>query len=68
MCWNYDQWKTASPYDDDIDWGEDYGVECPECGGNVFDGEQSENKNEVVLICVDCGCEFTYNIEEEIDE
>jgi len=33
---NYDQWKTASPYDNDIDWAE-HGARCPKCGSDQFE-------------------------------
>jgi uncharacterized Zn finger protein len=62
----YNYWINDSPYDD-IDW-EDYGVACPECGNSVFDEIETEHYNEILLICVDCGHEFIYDIEEEIDE
>lgn len=51
---NYDQWKTASPYDDEIDWAE-YGIKCPECGTDQFEvvGSDAEAM-ELDLECNDC--------------
>ncbi len=58
---SYDQWKTASPYDDQIDWGE-LGVKCPECECDSPE-EQDNDGTHVELWCPDCGKQFKYPIE-----
>lgn len=60
---NYDQWKTASPWDDAIDWAE-LGVACPECDG---DPEEQDNDGErVELWCPDCGHVFYHKYDNEV--
>lgn len=60
---NYDQWRTASPYDrdeDGCDWC-DYTGACPECNG---DEEGCDNCNHTGLcrVCRD----VSYDTEEEV--
>jgi hypothetical protein len=61
---NYDQWKTASPYDDDIDWGE-YGAKCPECKSDQFEVVSSDaDQLEIDCECNDCSYRFIFPIPE----
>jgi len=61
MTAGYDQWKTASPHDDQIDWGE-AGVECPGCGCDAPE-EQGNDGDHVELWCPDCGHKFKVTVD-----
>ena len=63
---NYDQWKTASPYDDQVDWG-DRGVVCPGCEC-VFIEENGNDGIHVEFWCPDCGHKFKIPIEQLFDD
>lgn len=54
----YDQWKKASPYDDDM--GPEYETECPTCGEE--DWEYQDHKDEItaILYCPHCKADFEY--------
>ena len=59
---NYDQWKTASPYDDDIDWAE-YGAKCTKCGTDQFEVVGSDaDAMELDLECNDCSNKWVFQI------
>ena len=59
---NYDQWKTASPYDDDIDWAE-HGAKCPKCGSDQFEVTGSDGDlMELDLECGDCSNKWVFEI------
>jgi len=58
----YDQWKTESPYDDEIDWAE-YGAKCPACGSDQFEVVSSDaDSMELDLECNDCSKAFIFPI------
>lgn len=62
---SYDQWKTASPYDDDIDWTE-YGAKCPKCNSDQFEVVSSDSDcMELDLECNDCSHKFIFVIPAE---
>lgn len=61
MIRGYDQWKTASPYDDQVDWAE-YGIDCPECECDAPE-EQDCDGDTVEFWCPDCGHQFKIPLE-----
>ena len=60
----YDTWKTASPYDDDIDYAELYDLECTECG---YDDPDIDDNMYPVLDCEcpHCGYRWTLGLTDE---
>ena len=57
MIAGYDQWKTASPYDDDID----LEVPCPKCDSDMVEVVDYDKWNETYsLECEECGNEFKH--------
>lgn len=60
---SYDQWKTASPYDDVADLAADYDVACPVCGGEFFEDLETADWPVVTLECSDCGHIWDQNLE-----
>jgi hypothetical protein len=61
----YDQWKTASPYDNDVDWGE-LGVACV-CGCDAPE-QQDDDGEQVELWCPDCGRKWKHRYREHIKD
>lgn len=65
---SYDQWKTATPYDNEPDWSE-YGAKCPKCGSKHFEVFGSCNEcMELDMECSDCGTKFIFNIPKEFQQ
>ena len=59
---NYDQWKTASPYDDEVDWAK-YGAKCPKCQSEQFEVWGSDAESfELDCLCHDCSFDFIFKI------
>ena len=61
---SYDQWKTATPYDDEIDYSE-YCAKCPKCGCEQYyiNGIEEKYAN---LECQDCGKEYVFMFPAEL--
>ena len=54
----HDQWLTASPYDDEVDWADEpYNIVCPICESWAYD-DNSNNYPMVSFHCEDCGHEW----------
>ena len=63
----YDQWKTASPYDDEFDAIEEYAVKCEKCGSEHLEVVGSDaDILELDVECSDCSHTFIFNIPEDI--
>jgi len=63
---SYDQWRTESPYDNDIDWVE-HGAKCPKCGSNQFEVIGScADLLELDLECSDCMKQWVFEIPDEL--
>ena len=63
---NYDQWKTATPYDNDIDWAE-YGAKCPFCSSDQFEVVESDgDAMELDLECSDCSKKWVFQIPDDL--
>ena len=54
----YDQWKTASPYDDELDFAE-MGCKCPKCGSDEYEWMDT-TKEGAELTCAHCGQEYVF--------
>lgn len=61
MIRGYDQWKTASPYDDELDWS-DMGIVCPKCGIDCVEDLDTTNYPVVDFYCDDCRYEWTQDV------
>ena len=56
----YDQWKTASPYDEDME----FDLECPECKSEFCEDTETLPDG-YGMYCGDCGHEFEVYFKED---